>query len=240
VRDLISWALAEGELQTYRPGETVSLSIPITNTSSITTTAVELALVSPARQFAFTQTLTTTIGPGQAIIVPFTTTATLPLGIWNVEATLFNGPNPISNLQSPTSAFVVHNPPPATAPNRALLFNITAPNDHFVPGSVAPFTLHVFNQSDVERTATIRYGLPHHTWESGDAATYGNFHDLSQTLTVPANGEATYTWQVPVFTTDRLWAKLFEGNLEVGQAHLVRRRSPTAPLIRPQVSNSPC
>jgi PKD repeat protein len=209
MRDLISWALAEGDLPAYRPGETVSLSIPITNTSSITATTVELALVSPARQLAFTQTLTTEVAPGQSASIPFTTTASLPLGIWNVQPTLLNGQNPIANLQPPTSAFIVHNPPASVAPDNPLSLSVTAPGDVFFKGTDATFTFHVFNHTATSRTDTVRYGLPHHSGESRDYATYGGFDQLSQVVNVAANSEITFTWTVPVFANqDTVWARL--------------------------------
>ncbi|HLF29248.1 MAG TPA: PKD domain-containing protein, partial [Anaerolineae bacterium] len=221
VRDLVSWALLspgrgepEGGLPAYRPNDAVSLSIPLTNTSPLTVTAVQLALVTPARQFAFTRTITIEIAPGQSLAVPFTTTASLPLGIWSVQPTLLNEQRPIPNLQSPPSAFIVHNPPAAVAPDNDLSLSVTAPDNVFFKSDEATFTFHVFNHTPEERTATVRYGLPHHSSDSGDYATYGGHDQLSRVLIVPANDEATFTWTVPVFKNlDTVWARLEENGV---------------------------
>ena len=214
LRDLLTWAILppgggepEGGLPQFTPG-TVSLTVPVTNTTPYTATAASLRLVDPARRVILTRTIPITIPAGAVATVPFTTTATAPLGIWRIDATLLtaNGSRLTANTQ--VARFIVASPATPVDPARDLSLSITAPDDHFVPGSVAPFTFHVYNHTGSERTATVRYGMPHHTWESRDRATYGLFRDHSRTLSVPPHDQATFTWQVPVFTRDTVWGRL--------------------------------
>jgi len=232
LRNLLTWAITPAELLQYAPGNALSISIPITNTTLFTATQISLRLVDPARQIILTPTLPVTVPAGAAAAVSFTTTAATPLGIWRLDASLL-----IDNLYPLTideqvARFVVASPAASVAPDRALSLGITAPAEYFVPGSIAPFTFHVYNRSDVERAVTVRYGMPHHTWESGDAATYGNIGDLSYTLTVPARGEATFIWQSPVFTTDRVWASLYESGSEVAKATFAVFPAPALAQVR--------
>jgi len=179
----------------------------------VTTTAIQLALVSPARQLAFTQTITTELAPGQSSSIPFTTTAALPLGIWNVQPTLLNGQSPIINQQSTirNPRFIVHNPPASVSPENELSLSITAPGDTFYKPNETTFTFHVFNHTDDTRAATVRYGLPHHSSESRDYATYGGFDQLSRVVMIGAHSEVTFTWAVTLFARqDSVWARLEE------------------------------
>lgn len=225
LRDLISWAVDPANIPTYASGATVSLSALVTNDTKNEAVAVRLSLINPARQIVETQVVTTTLAPGASTNLSFTASspAASPLGIWRLDATLLSGRGLPISPRVPVNRFAIADPPQTTASNRPFNLNITAQSDRFPKGSRGEFTFHVANNTDQARTVTVRYGLPHHTWEVGTdpntGSGYGLFYGLSQDLTIPAHSEATFVYSPTLFTTDRLWARLDEGNQTRAYAH---------------------
>lgn len=225
LRDLVSWAVDPADnIPTYAPGATVSLSASVTNNTEDEITAIQLDLINPAREIVETQVVTTTLAPGASTTLSFTSSPVAsPLGIWRLDATLLGGRGLPISPRVPVGRFIVANPPQTIASNRPFNLNITAPSDHFPKGSRGQFTFHVFNNTDQTHTVTVRYGLPHHTWEivtdPNTGSGYGSFDNLSQELTVLAHSEATFVYSPTLYTTDRLWARLDEGGQTQANAH---------------------
>ena len=223
LRDLLSWAIAPDEPVSYAPGDPVTLVVPVTNDTEDDAVAIRLSLINPARDIVETQDITTTLAAGEGTDLTFETTAGSPLGIWRLDVTLLNGRAMPISRRIPTAYFSVVDPPETIATNRPLSLGITAPTDRFSRGERAEFTFHVFNNSTEERSVTVRYGLPHHTWEKGTdpntGQSYGLFYNLSRNLTVPAQSEATFVYSPTLLTRDRLWARLDEGGSIRTYAH---------------------
>lgn len=88
---------------------------------------------------------------------------------------------------------------------------VTSESEEYLAGSPANFTFHVFNYSDTEETFKVTWGLPHHSlgWD----------RTVQQEITVPANDQGTFTYQLPaVRDLDRLRAILWKGNTRVAYA----------------------
>jgi PKD repeat protein/ligand-binding sensor domain-containing protein len=223
LRDLISWALSPTPLTEYRPGDAVSLSLSVNNQTDTEASTIRFSLINPEREIIETQDQIVTLGAGDNISLTFNTTATSPLGIWRVDITLLNERGQPIDSRLVGAYFTVADPPETLATVGPLRLSITASTDRFPRGSQAEFTFHVFNNSAADKSVTVRYGLPHHTWEKGadpaNGASYGLFYNLSQELLVPAGQEATFVYSPTIFTTDRLWARVDEGGQARAYAH---------------------
>ncbi|MBN1314336.1 MAG: hypothetical protein JXA42_02670, partial [Anaerolineales bacterium] len=234
IRDLISWAIHPEEMPEYDPGEPVTLPVTLTNASNVDATSARLYLLDPDRHVVDQQDVVVSVPAGGQVVVDFSTTAGNKLGIWWVDYELLG-----STVQDQVrgARFVVSNPPPSSGPGKELGLTITAPSEHFIDGSTGRFTFHVFNFTDQEKEVEVRYGFPHHTWETRNNS-YGNFSDLHQTLTVPPAtvvrdissipdssrvvngmlpGEATFVHTAIMRTTDRLFGYLYFNSREVDQ-----------------------
>jgi len=81
-----------------------------------------------------------------------------------------------------------------SAPIKEVALSVNAPTEDFIAGSNGVFTFTVYNNTTVTQTVQVRYGLPHHTWETGDRATYGDFQDLVRTVVVgPQRPDTVYS-----------------------------------------------
>jgi len=89
IRDLISWAKnPEKEIEEYKPGETVNINIPVSNHTDSPSNSVLLTLLGPNRNTISTTMVVHSLNPGESTEIPFTCTASLPLGIWWVNYSL--------------------------------------------------------------------------------------------------------------------------------------------------------
>ncbi|MCL4266513.1 MAG: VWA domain-containing protein [Anaerolineae bacterium] len=210
-RDLLAWAVDPALLPEFDPGAPLALPVQITNNSAVAATAVKLTLLAPGKQIISEEIQPLSLDGGLTVSVTFNATAAQPLGIWRVDYTLLADNDRVIQERQPGERFVVKDPHPLSAPVKEVAFSVNAPTEDFISGSAGEFTFTVFNHSTVSRTLQVRYGLPHHTWETGDRATYGNFSDLSQTVVVAPNSSAQFIHVFPMRTNDRLFAYLYEG-----------------------------
>lgn len=213
-RDLLAWAVDPALLAEFDPNSAVSLPVPVANDSGVTAASVRLTLLAPGKTVASEITQAIDLAPGGTTDVTYQTTAVRPLGIWRVDYTLYDADGAEIQVRRPGERFVVKDPHPLTAPYKEVAFSVNAPTESFISGTDGNFTFTLFNNSDVDRTLTVRYGLPHHTWETGNAAVYGNFSDLSRTVTVPPHSQSQFVHTFPMRTFDRLFAYLYEGGVQ--------------------------
>jgi hypothetical protein len=213
-RDLLAWAVDPALLAEFDPGAAVSLSVPVTNNSSVAAESVRLSLLAPGKQIVSEETRPLSLATEASSSLTFNTTATNQLGIWRVDYALLDASGRVIQERQPGERFVVKNPHPLSAPVKEVALSVNAATEDFISGSDAEFTFTVFNNSSVTRTLTVRYGLPHHTWETGQSAIYGNFSDLSRTVTVGPNSQEQFVHVFPMRTNDRLFAYLYEGSVQ--------------------------
>lgn len=223
-RDLLAWAVDPALLPEYDPGNAVTLSVPVANNSSRAATAVTLHLLAPGKQIIHETTQNVNLTPGTAVSLTFNTTANTPLGIWRIDYTLLGSNGEVIQARTPGERFIVKNPHPLSAPLKAVAFTVNAPTERFIAGSDGEFTFTVWNNTSITRTLTVRYGLPHHTWETRDAATYGHFDNLSRTLVIGPESQAQFVHVFPMRTNDRLFAYLYEGSVQKDQTWFQTRK----------------
>lgn len=225
-RDLLAWAVDPALLPEFDPGQPVALPVVVTNNSAAPAAAVRLSLLAPGKQIIAEETQAISLSEGGTASVTFNTTANRPLGIWRVDYTLLDAEGYVIQDRQPGERFVVKDPHPLSAPVKDVSLTVNAPTEDFVSGSLGEFTFTVFNNTNVSKTLTVRYGLPHHTWETGDAATYGNFSNLSQTVVVGPNSQEQFLHVFPMRTNDRLFAYLYEGSSQRDATWFQTRKAP--------------
>ncbi len=221
LRDMLSWAFDPHEtLPEYSPGDALDLPVTVHNDTGQEAASVELHLLKPDRQVAYTQTVGGPVPVGGSVSPSLTWTLPDPahLGIWWVEYILRDADGAVVQEEAVGRRLVVSDPSPITGPDRPLSMWITAPTEHYFSGTEAEFTFHVLNHTDVQRSVEIHYGLPHHTWELDDPS-YGTFHDLIYTMDVGPSETATYVYTPTIYTTDRLFSELFEEGAYRDNAH---------------------
>ncbi|MFN2189396.1 MAG: RHS repeat-associated core domain-containing protein, partial [Candidatus Promineifilaceae bacterium] len=221
IRDILSWAFDPSEvLAELDPGQLLDLPLEVVNETSQDAAKIEFTIRRPDRGTAYT----TIVDVGVPANGTTTTNITWPtpgsaqLGIWWIEYALLDSAETPLQDRAAGGRFVISDPSPITDPDRDLFLSITSPFTRYPKYTEGEYTFHVYNQSDTAREVVIRYGLPHHTWESYDPS-YGNFDKLTYTMTVAADSEATYVYTPTVFTTDRLWASLYEDGELRDKAH---------------------
>ncbi len=225
-RDLLAWAVDPALLPEFDPGAPITLPLAITNNSGTEAVAVQLSLLAPGKQIVHQDTYSISLAAGASMSLTYNTTAARPLGIWRVDYALSDASGQTIQARQPGERFVVKNPSPLSAPVKDVAFSLNSTTERFIAGSNGVFTFTVYNNSPVTRTLQVRYGLPHHTWETGDSATYGNFSDLSNTVVVGPNSQEQFVHVFPMRTNDRLFAYLYEGGTLKDQTWYQTRKSP--------------
>ncbi|MCL4304151.1 MAG: PKD domain-containing protein [Anaerolineae bacterium] len=110
LRDLLSWAISRVEMPTFAPGETIDLTVPITNRGRGQASAIRLTLVSPDRRIVQEQVLDKLLEKGEVTLFNFKTTAQPPLGIWQLQATMLNNLKWAITRRSSITYFIVADP----------------------------------------------------------------------------------------------------------------------------------
>ncbi len=214
-RGLLNWgALRANQLAaaTFAPDDEVYLPLRVQNTTERGISRLRLTLRAPDGSIAdshiaytvgTTMPLPLNLAPGATITVPYTTTAHMPVGLWRVDYTLMSAGDPDLGvaLQLPAigGAFVVADPPPHLAEDRAWDFWITTAEGKstWARGDVGSFTLHLHNRTDQPSgDVEIRYNFPRHADETMT-------RDIGN---VPAQEEITRA----LHTDDHLFAALYE------------------------------
>jgi hypothetical protein len=178
VRDIVAWAKMPMELPEIKPGETVSLSVPVMNNTSTDAVNVKIVVRDPAKNLIAEFSNPMTLAAGEYAELPFTYTASAaaPLGIWWVDYTIIDSNGGVIQPEYEGARFAVATRPQNAAQQAALSFSVLSDSENYSVGSNAVFTIMAFNSGDMERTITARYA------------------GQSQTLTVPPKGSASVTY----------------------------------------------
>lgn len=172
LRDLLSWAIAGDGVPVTVPGDTVALTLPVTNLGRSHADGVELSLITPERIIVQRQVLSASLEPGTSTTLPFNTIAAGPPGIWRVDATVirksdyFNFP---LAPRTPITYFLVTGPekvPPILTSTRDLSAKIeltvipSLNKSVYTPGETAHLKLAVTpaKEGKTNLSARVRYG----------------------------------------------------------------------------------
>lgn len=228
VRNIISWAKKPAALLEIKPGQTANLTVNVANYMDTNASSVKMTVLSPSGTVVKEDVQSMALSAGQlsSISYVFASQANTALGIYRIDYTLLDGQGNILQAEAETDSgrFAVSNPSMQVI-SKPLSFSVTAPTENFMYGSNATFTWTIWNNSDTEKTVTLRYGFPHHTWETGDQS-YGNFNNLTKTITVPAKDKASFTHTITIRTEDQLFSYLYDNNNQfVGQSNFKIWRS---------------
>jgi ligand-binding sensor domain-containing protein len=228
-RDLLAWAIDPALLPEFDPGDAFSLPVGLVNESDTSAAFVQLSLLAPGKEIVAEETRPISLTAGAAVSVTFETTAALPLGIWWVDYTLLDAEEQIVQTRRPGERFVVKDPDPLSAPVKDVAVVINAPGEYFIRGAEGEFTFTVYNNTNVTRTFEARYGLPHHTWETGDRGTYGNFRGLVRTVVVGPHSQEQFVHVFTMRTNDRLFVYLYEDDVLRDRTWFQTRLVPARP-----------
>jgi len=156
VRDLISWAKnPDREIKEYKPGETVSINIPITNYMESPSNSVILTLLDPNRNTISTTMVVHSLNPGESAEIPFSCTASLPLGIWWVNYSLEDSSDNTIQQETEWERLQVSYHYVGGEIDEEYQIWAVAPVEQVVAGTEVPFTIYVKNNKDTDFTGDI-------------------------------------------------------------------------------------
>jgi RHS repeat-associated protein len=227
LRDLLSWAVdVDGPLPEFSPAMTATVSITVVNGTALDATSIQFVTLDPDGEVYAEEVVDVGVNSAASVQHSLQLT-TLPhrLGIWWIQYTLLDGNGNVVQPAAWGGRLAVSSPAPAVGPGKSMGLSVTAPTEDFTPGP-ATFTFHVFNFTNQARSATVSYGFPHHTWETGDPG-YGNFSNLGRGVNVPPQSEITFTHTADILTNDRLFAYLNDGGVQHQAWFQIRKAGPT-------------
>lgn len=229
VRDILTWASNPQTLPEVHPGNPVSINLIAENDTTTDASKVRVTIYDPDRSNAVsTQDFDVTIPAGGSITVPvtFSSNSTSTLGIYHSTFELFdangNSIKPATDVDS--GRFAISNPPQINTQSPDFNFSVQSSAESYVYGSNADFTVQMFNNTTTVRSITAKYFFPHHYCATRSAQYGGDWNNpslnLTQTLTIPAEGNASFLHELNnVSTYDRLWAYFYDENgNQVGMA----------------------
>jgi len=220
VRDLISWAKnPDKEIKEYKPGEMVSINAPVTNHIGNPSNSILLTVLDPNRNVISTAEVMYPLNSGESTEIPFTYTASLPLGIWWVNYSLQDANGKTIQYETDGERFQVSYHHVGYRSSK-ITFSITSDSEQYVYGNDAAFTFHIWNQGESDRNITVWYSFPCNYWFTNEDPIYGSGmtdpghrSNLYQTVNVPAHGKGSFVYTVPVHADyDRLWADFYDEN----------------------------
>ena len=173
VRDMLAWAKKPAVLPEIKPGETVSVPLILTNSTSTDAASMKFQIWNPDRTTLLSeQTAGAPIPAGEAATIPFIwqVPANAALGIYHIDYILLDSGGNIIQPQAETDSgrFAVVKPPQIQTPAPGIRFSITSPTQQVFFNEPFAYTFHVFNDTSQPRNLTIKTWLPHtdrrHEW----------------------------------------------------------------------------
>jgi thiol-disulfide isomerase/thioredoxin len=162
-----------------------------------------------------------TVPPGRFGTLNATLSVSTP-GIWTVRYSVLAADGRVVTSMSQAFAVSVFQESEAGLAYQGSPISLTITSDHeqYAAGSNASFTFHLWNHGDDTATVTTVWSLPHNYWmmqqeEYGAPGTTNPGYyttTLRATHTVPAHGNVSFDYFVPVYDTDRLWAQFYLGD----------------------------
>ena len=240
IRDIIAWAKKPAAIPEIKAGGTANINLHVTNNDlSNTATAAEVTVYDPNKSTVKLQEkipLNLAFGQSTTIPLSYTAASTDAPGIYKTKYDLLTqgyqlltseedpeGTNVWlesllqPSIEEPTGRFAVENPPQTSYTIPDFNFSVQSAAKNYIYGSNADFTVYMFNNTTTVRTITAKYFFPHHYWATHSPQYGGDWNNpnlhLTQTLTIPAKSNASFTHELDnVQTFDRLWAYFYDEN----------------------------
>lgn len=210
--DMVAWAKdANKIIPEYKPNTAITLPVKIINNCSQEASIVRLYIVKPQRIGVDSIEITQTIISGDSATINWTSPGKGNLGIWLINYSLVardsNGNKKVVQTEVDGERFAVSNNIASTN-QTAITHSITSTSENFAVGGGGKFTYHVWNNTDQERTITVKYCFPYHCRATGNAMLYGDFdasydtkYWLSKSITVPAHDHNSFDYVIPIVKT---------------------------------------
>ena len=206
IRDMISWAKKPAQLPEIKPGQSVTVSVSVTNNTPNDASSLKILIYNPDRTTLLSeQSVSASVPGGQSATIPvtYTTTQGSALGIYHIDYILYDSSGKIIQPQAETDSgrFVVSNPPANPYKPKDLLYSVNISRGYFLPGESFPITVTIWNNSDSDKRLRYYWDYSH---------SIATFIDEVQ---VPAHGSMTRQYTLPGISNPvMLWVHFFEEN----------------------------
>ena len=207
IRDMISWAKKPEQIPEVRRGEAISLTLNVANHTDTDAASAKLLIYSPDRSVLASEE--TISGPVPAhgstqVAMQFAAAANAQRGIYHVDYMLLDSQGAMVQPQTETDSgrFVVSEPPSNPYKNPDFNFSATT-NMELVPiGRDIVFTVHGWNNTQQQRTITVRYVFPHMYITTREIQAMGFSWDQSSQASDSG-------WLTKTFTIESFWKNQF-------------------------------
>ena len=138
--------------------------------------------------------ISVSVPTGETEVVNFAYENPSKLGIWNLEYGILDYNYTLIDFD--TIRFAVsryaENPEGFVYQGEKISFAVSSPEERYAYGSDVPFTIHIWNKEDRDRSILVK--TSYYDWSLRSVP----LEEVNETLHVPAHGEATYTHTVHV------------------------------------------
>jgi hypothetical protein len=199
MRDIVAWAKYPTPLTEAKPGESITIDLPIKNThDTFSAVGVDIVYYDPDGNFVkrdAKQPLNLNTGGNTSFPINIPIQQDAKVGIYQTKYELYtedwilwpSEENPDGDLvltdiyfqgsvSDPSGRFVVSNPPKTQAQIKQITFSIQSDGERYAWGDAVNLTVLAFNSSDVERTITAKFG------------------GQSRVMVVPAQGSSSFIY----------------------------------------------
>lgn len=226
VRDLMTWALNPAlELDRYGPGDTVTIPLAATNTTTATTAFIDFAIANQLGDWVTSSgAIATSLSPGETRLL----STTIPMadllalnqnqhGQWRVGVGLLDDAGQAVTGQTETYRFASARFTQAESGHgyagQPYALSVTSESEEYPHNSPATFTYNIFNHSAEERTFVVSWYMIHHSWYRVPG------YQGQATVTVPARSFRTVDGLLErVVDLDRVRATLLLNGQRVAYA----------------------
>jgi len=215
VRDIVAWAQYPIPIAERKPGESITINLPIKNQDdSFTAVGVDIVFYDPDGNFLKRdEKQPLHLAPGESTLFPVTyeIPQNAMAGIYQIEYELYtideilltSEKNPDGDLVSTdiyfqgsvkdfSGRFMVRYPLNTKYRASEMVFSIQSDTEYYVSGSKATFTINMWNNTDKKKTIKAEYD------------------EQSQFISVAPKSRESITYSKVVNSTGRFWAYFYD------------------------------